>query len=180
MIIKRKLTLLFNWESLLLLPILYFLCFTVVAAYDYLSTKKDFTKHTGQIISFKKVEAINQKDRLRYGRDHSLILKINTEPNKIFRIAVGSNSYYERSLLVKLKLNDSITIFTSPTILDTKGPYIIEKLAKQKEIIIPFSNTINKMVSKKFLLISFSIFLVLSIIYYLLLRRRYFRFNDRD
>ena len=112
--IKRILSSILNWESLLLIPIIYFLCFTVVAAYDYLSTEKDFTKHTGQIILFKKVEAINQKDRLTYGQGHSLILKIDKEPNKIFRIAVSSNSYYEKSILLKLKLNDSITIFTSP------------------------------------------------------------------
>lgn len=170
--IKHLFKLLFHWQSLILLPAFYFLSFTVISVFEYNIQEEDLIPHSGKVVFIDTFNAINQKDRLKYGKGHSLILKIDSEPKSIFKIGFTPKSTYFNFIRSQVNLNDTITIFSNPRILGARESDIIEKLLKGESVIVRYSENISKRVATTFLMISFPLFAGFFILYFLLLRQR--------
>ncbi|WP_017257908.1 hypothetical protein [Pedobacter arcticus] len=170
---NHKLILFFHWYSLLLMPIFYFLVFAILSAFNYSLTEKDLISHAGRIVFVNTVDATSKKMELKYGKGHSVIIGINNKPNLVFIRSTKSGSPYERLILSRIKPMDSVTIFTNPVIFKTR--LYVEKLVKNKQEVIPYLGEIQKKTSLNLLIISSLFFAGLSMVYFLLLKRRYLK-----
>ena len=163
-----------HWHSLLIIPIAYLLSFLIILVPSLFINEIDLIPHKGRVTLLKSVNAVEKQARQKYGKGHSLILKIDTEPERMFVLGTIPNSGYEKIILSKIKLGDTIIISTNPEVFKHEKTNV-SKILKNKEIITPYYGDRYKKSGAKFLSFIFLIFALFSVVYFLLLRRRYLK-----
>lgn len=171
---KRIFSTFLYWHSLLIIPIAYLLSFLIILMPSLFINETDLIPHKGRVTLLKSVNAVEKQARQKYGKGHSLILKIDTEPKRMFVLGTIPNSRYEKIILSKIKLGDTIIISTVPELFERKR-INVSKIQKNKQIITPYYGDRYKKSGARFLSFIFLIFALLSIVYFLLLRRRYLK-----
>lgn len=170
MSLKRIGTFIFHIQSLLLIPVLLFLWYTINAFYGYTITERDLISHTGNLIRNDTVYVGDSKAVRTRTNGYYIRLGLDTEPSRLFRLFYTPHRYH---VLTRLKRGDRVTIFTEPELFArNRREVTIMKLVSGERVIMEYSKLSHR-ISSTLLLIFLPLFLGFFLLYFFTARRRF-------